>query len=195
MIAGTSGAGKGTIGRALLERFPDLHWSVSAATRAPRPGEIDGRDYHFMSREEFEELRGAGGFLEWFEVYGDLKGTPRGPIEEWLAAGDDVLVEVDVQGALNIKESEPEATLVFIRAPSADEQRRRLEERTRSEGRQRGTDDGLDDEDRAVIERRLAEAEREEQQANRFDHIVTNANLDEAVDEVAGILEDLRGRS
>ncbi len=195
MIAGTSGAGKGTIGRRLRERFPDLHWSVSAATRAPRPGEIDGRDYHFMSREEFEELRDAGGFLEWFEVYGDLKGTPRGPIEEWLAAGDDVLVEVDVQGALNIKESEPEATLVFIRAPSADEQRRRLEERTRSERRQRGADGDLDDEDRAVIERRLAEAEREEQQANHFDHIVTNANLDEAVDEVAGILEDLRGRS
>ncbi len=180
MIAGTSGAGKGTIGRALLERFPDLHWSVSAATRVPRPGEVDGRDYRFMTREQFEELRDAGGFLEWFEVYGDLKGTPRGPIEEWLAAGDDVLLEVDVKGALAVKNQLPEATLVFVRTPGREEQRRRLEGR--------GEDD-------ATIERRMAEAEWEEAQARHFDHVVTNADLDEAVDEVAGILEDLRGRS
>jgi guanylate kinase len=179
VLAGTSGAGKGTIGKLLLAREPALRWSVSWATRPPRPGEVDAVDYHFRSREEFAALRDAGGFLEWFDVYGDLKGTPRGPIEAWLAAGDDVLLEIDVQGALTVKEALPEAVLVFVEAPSREEQRRRL--------LGRGTDDA------AAIERRLAEADAEERvAAERFDHVVVNDDLERAVGEVAGILADRR---
>ena len=94
-----------------------------------RPGEVDGVDYFFMDRPEFERVRDAGGFLEWFEVYGDLKGTPRAAVEEHLAAGSDVLLEIDVQGALAVRERFPDAVLVFLRPPSREEQRRRLEGR------------------------------------------------------------------
>jgi guanylate kinase len=175
VLAGTSGAGKGTIGKLLRSRDPLLRWSVSWATRPARPGEVDGVDYHFRTREEFEQLRDAGGFLESFDVYGDLKGTPRGPIDDWLAAGDDVLLEIDVQGALKVKEALPEALLVFVKTPSREEQRRRLLDR------------GHDTPD--AIERRLAEAEDEERvAAARFDVVVVNDDLEQAVDEVAGIL-------
>ena len=179
MLAGTSGAGKGTVGRLLLAREPALRWSVSWATRPARPGEVDGVDYHFRTREEFERLRDAGGFLESFDVYGDLKGTPRGPIEAWLAAGDDVLLEVDVQGALRVKEALPEALLVFVKAPSREEQRRRILER------------GHDSPE--AVERRLAEAETEERIADEyFDAVVVNDVPERAADEVAGILEGRR---
>jgi guanylate kinase len=155
-----------------------LWFSVSANTRARRAGEREGVDYLFMSRQEFEALRDAGGFLEWFDVYGDLKGTPRAPVEEHLAAGDDVLLELDVQGALEIRRMFPEAFLVFLAPPSLDEQRRRLESR------------GLDD--REEIERRLAAAAAEEAEADRFDAVVVNDDVDTAVDRVAGILETRR---
>jgi guanylate kinase len=179
VLAGTSGAGKGTIGKLLRAREPHLRWSVSWATRPARPGEIDGEDYFFRSREAFEQLRDAGGFLESFEVYGDLKGTPRGPIEEWLAAGDDVLLEVDVQGALRVKEALPEALLVFVKTASRDEQRRRLEERAHDTPE--------------AIERRLAKAEAEERTADAvFDAVVVNDVPERATAEVAGILAGRR---
>jgi guanylate kinase len=155
-----------------------LWFSVSANTRARRAGEREGVDYLFMSREEFEALRDAGGFLEWFDVYGDLKGTPRAPVEEHLAAGDDVLLELDVQGALEIRRLFPQAFLVFLAPPSLDEQRRRLESR------------GLDD--REEIERRLAAAAAEAAEADRFDAVVVNDDVDTAVDRVAGILDSRR---
>jgi guanylate kinase len=179
VLAGTSGAGKGTIGARLRDLDPRLGWSVSWTTRPPRPGERDGREYFFVTREDFETLRDAGGFLEWFEVYGDLKGTPRQWILDELAAGRDVLLEVDVQGALAIKDALPESVLVFIKTPSREEQRRRLLER--------GT------EDPAKRERRLAEADAEERIADeQFDHVVVNDVLDRAVSEVAGILASHR---
>jgi guanylate kinase len=162
----------------LLDRDPRLWFSVSANTRAPRAGEVDGRDYVFLDRDEFERLRDAGGFLEWFDVYGDLKGTPRAPVEEHLAAGDDVLLEVDVQGALAVREAYPEAVLVFVKAPSHEEQRRRLVDR--------GEDDA------EAIERRLARAEAEEALADRFDAVVVNDDPDRATDEVAAILRRYR---
>src|SRR3954454_7199997 len=129
VVAGPSGVGKGTIVERLLARVPGLWESVSYTTRPPRPGEVDGVDYHFVSRDEFEALRDAGGFLEWFEVFGDLKGTPRGPVEERLAADADVLLEIDVQGALAVREQFPDAVLVFVRPPSLDVLRTRLEGR------------------------------------------------------------------
>jgi guanylate kinase len=165
--------------RALLEREPQLWFSVSATDRRPRPGEVDGRDYHFITREEFERTRDDGGFLEWFDVYGDLKGTPRAPIEEHLAAGDDVLIEVDVHGALAIRDALPNAYVVFIGAPSRDAQRARL--------RRRDPDAPPD-----VLARRLEEADTEERQADRFDATVVNDDLERAVDEVQALLDQQR---
>jgi guanylate kinase len=181
VLAGPSGAGKGTIGAALLARDPRLHWSVSWATRAPRAGEVEGVHYHFRDRAEFERLRDAGGFLEAFEVFGDLKGTPRAPVDRWLAAGDDVLCEVDVQGALAIRDRHPDALLVFVRPPSRAVQRERLEHRAQ---------DPSD-----AIERRLAEADTEEAVAREaFDAVVVNDEVERAVAEVAAILEAHRAR-
>lgn len=183
VLAGTSGAGKGEIGRRLRARLPDLRWSVSWASRAPRPGEVDGVDYHFVSREEFERVRDEGGFLEWFEVYGDLKGTPRAFVDAELAAGHDVLVEVDVHGALAVRaQLRDAALLVFIATPSRAEQRRRL--------LGRGTDSP------EQVERRLARADAEERlAAEEFDAVVVNDELDAAVAEVAAILERRRAGS
>jgi guanylate kinase len=151
-----------------------LWFSVSATTRPRREDEVGGKDYVYMDRAEFERIRDGGGFLEWFDVYGDLKGTPRAPVEEHLAAGDDVLLEVDVQGALAVKESYPNAVLVFVKPPSREEQRRRLLER------------GQDDPE--AVERRLALAESEEAAADRFDAVVVNDDADRVGEEVAAIL-------
>jgi guanylate kinase len=178
VLAGPSGVGKGTIGKRLLERDPHLTWSVSATTRDPRPGEVDGVDYRFITRADFLALRDAGGFLESFEVYGQLKGTPRAPVEASLAAGDDVLMEVDVQGAMAIRDQIPDALLVFLRAPSREVQRERLL--------------GRDSDDEEQLARRIAQAEAEEAFADQFDAIVVNDDVDTAVDEVAAILAGRR---
>jgi guanylate kinase len=179
VIVGPSGVGKGTVVRKLLERDPSIWLSVSATTRAPRPGEVDGVDYRFVSPEEFEALRSGDGLLEAFEVFGHWYGTARAPVEEHLAAGQDVMLEIDVQGALAVREAFPDAALlVFVRPPSREEQRRRLVER------------GVDDP--AEIERRLAAAATEEAQAGAFDAVVVNDDVDAAVDRVAGTLMSRR---
>jgi guanylate kinase len=149
-------------------------WSVSATSRPPRPGEVDGVDYRFVTREEFERERDAGGFLEWFEVYGQLKGTPRGPIEAALAEDRDVLLEIDVQGALAVREQFPDALLVFLRAPDAAEQEARLR--------------GRDTDDEEQLARRLETARGEEAKAHHFDAVVVNDDVDRAAGEVAAIL-------
>ncbi len=149
---------------------------MSYTNRPRRPDEVDGRDYHFISTEEFERIRDEGGFLEWFEVYGDLKGTPRAPVLEHLAAGDDVLVEIDVQGALAVKEQLPDAYIVFVKPPSRAQQRERLQER----------DAG------STPDARLESAEAEERLAGRFDAVVVNDDLGRAVDEVQALLDAKR---
>ena len=155
---------------------------MSWTTRARRPGEFDGVDYRFVSRDEFERLRDAGGFLEWFEVYDDLKGTPKQFVVDELAAGRDVMLEVDVQGALAVRNALPEALLVFVRAPNRDEQRRRLEGRARETG-----------ESAASIERRLQAAEEEERIAEEaFDAVVVNDDPNRAAGKIADILENRR---
>jgi guanylate kinase len=179
VIAGPSGVGKGTIVRELLARVPSLWFSVSANTRPARPGEVEGRDYLFVSRDEFERMRDAGEFLEWFEVFGDLKGTPRTPVQEHLAAGDDVLLEVDVQGALAIRKSFPDAFLVFVKPPSREVQRQRLLDRDPHA-------------DAAQLEARLAEADAEEASASRFDAVVVNDDVDRAVVEIEQMLAGRR---
>lgn len=174
--------GKTTLVRELRARRPDLWWSVSATNRAPRAGEVDGVDYHFISTEEFVRLRDEGGLLEWFDVYGDLKGTPRAPVEEHLRAGDDVLIEVDVQGALAIRRALPEAFLVFVRPPSRAVQRERLRSRDPHA-------------DPAELERRLAAAAAEEAHAPEFDAVVVNDDVDRAVDEILSLLDARAGRA
>jgi guanylate kinase len=181
VLAGTSGAGKGTIGSRLRASDPALNWSVSWTTRARRADERAGVDYHFVSREEFERLRDANGFLEWFEVYGDLKGTPLHYVVDELGRGHDVMLEIDVQGALAVKRALPEALLVFVKAPSRAEQRRRLESR------------GSETEE--SIRRRLERAETEERiGAEEFDVVVVNDDVGRATDQVAAILANRRAR-
>jgi guanylate kinase len=167
--------GKGTVVRRLLEARPDLTFSVSLTTRAARPGEVEGRDYRFVSDGEFDRMIEAGGFLEWAEVFGARYGTPAEPVETARAAGHDVLLELDVQGARAVRERVPDAVLVFLQPPSEEELARRL--------RARGTEEGPD------LERRLAEARDEMAETSWFDHVVVNDRVEEAVAEVLAIIE------
>jgi len=171
VVAGPSGVGKGTIVRELLARDPDLWESVSVTTRAPRAGEVDGREYWFVSDGDFERRAQAGGFLESFSVYDARYGTPREPVEERLAAGGDVVLEIDVQGALAVRDAFPDAVLVFVRAPSREVQKARLLTRD-------------PDADPEALERRLAVAAAEEAQADQFDLVVVNDDLPSAVAQV-----------
>jgi guanylate kinase len=148
---------------------------VSATTRPPRPGEVDGRDYIFLDRGTFEKWRAHGDFVESFEVFGHLYGTPRQALVDHLASGDDVILEIDVQGALAVRAAFPTAVLVFLRPPSREVQRSRLLARA---------GDRLD-----TIERRLAKADAEEAMAEYFDLVVVNDILETAVERVAAILE------
>ncbi len=176
VISGTGGAGKGTIVERIRADHKDLWWSVSWATRPARDGEREGEHYSFRGRDEFIALRDADGFLEWADVYGVLKGTPRAPLEAALARGENALLEMDIQGALHLQQSYPNAQIVFVVAPSATVQAERL--------RARGTDD------EEGIQRRLDEAAQEQRAAvaGGF-HIVTNDDIDRAVAEVAAIIE------
>ncbi len=173
VVAGPSGAGKTTVIKKALEEV-EVRLSVSATTRAPRPGEVDGRDYLFLSEEEFERLEEAGEFLEWEEVYGHRYGTPRGPVEEAIAGGEDVLLEIDVKGALAVERLVPGARLVFIMPPSSDDLKDRLE----------GRADG-----KTEIDRRLEVAPWElEVGARDFDEVIVNDDLEEAAARLAGVL-------
>jgi guanylate kinase len=175
VVSGASGSGKSTLVRRVLAR-PEVavRLSISATTRAPRPGEEHGRDYYFLSREDFMEARDRGEFLETAEVHGNLYGTPAGPVRGHLEARCCVLLEIDVQGALIVRERVPSALLVFIHTPSLAELEARL--------RARATDD------EATIARRMANARRELEQASRYDKQVMNADLDRAVDDFVLLL-------
>jgi guanylate kinase len=181
VISGPSGVGKGTVVRQLLRSRPDLMFSVSVTTRAPRPGEVDGVHYRFVSEREFDDMVDSGALLEWAEIFGHRSGTPAAAVEMARAAGRDVLLEVDVQGARSVRESVPDAVLVFLRPPSEEELARRL--------RARGTESG------PALERRLAEARREMAEAPRFDHVVVNDRVEDAVAEVLAIIDGHRNGS
>ncbi|MBQ7083459.1 MAG: guanylate kinase, partial [Oscillospiraceae bacterium] len=126
VFSGPSGVGKGTVLKEYLKKYPDTAFSVSATTRSPREGEVDGQHYYFMSRSDFDRLVENDGFLEHAEFAGNCYGTPRGPVEENLQKGIDVVLEIEVQGALQVKEKCPDALLIFVMPPSFEELRRRL---------------------------------------------------------------------
>jgi guanylate kinase len=174
VITGPSGVGKGTLIRGLMEREPRLELSVSATTRAPRPGERDGVEYHFLSPEEFERRITAGDFVEHADYAGRRYGTLRSELDRRTAAGVPVVLEIEVQGARQVRAAMPEAVQVFIAPPSLAALRTRLVGR--------GTDDP------AEVERRLAVAEQELAAQPEFQHVVVNDRLEEALDELERIV-------
>jgi guanylate kinase len=174
VLTGPSGVGKGTLVKLLRERHPDLYLSVSATTRSPRDGEVDGQDYFFVSRDRFMAMAEAGDLLEWAEFAGNCYGTPRQPIVERLDRGEQVLLEIELEGARQVKTTFPEALRVFVLPPSLDELERRL--------RSRGQDA------EAAIERRLARAREEVAAADEFDQQVVNDDLDKALIQLEAIM-------
>ena len=174
VVSAPSAGGKGTILKELFRQDGNLRMSVSATTRQPRPGEENGKDYYFMSREEFQELVAGGRMLEHAEYVGNCYGTPREPVEEWLAQGLDVVLEIDVQGGAQIKRLAPDCVSVFITPPSMEVLEKRL--------RDRGTEDD------ETVRKRLAAAREELPHAEDYDYIVVNDRLEDAVEDLLAIL-------
>jgi guanylate kinase len=178
VISGPSGVGKGSVHAGLHGLLADLVTSVSVTTRAPRPGEVDGVAYHFVDRTAFEAMVERGELLEWAEYAGNRYGTPRGPVDDVVAAGQVALLEVEVQGALQVRAARPDAMLVLLVPPSLEELERRL--------RDRGT------EDEVTVQARLEVARSEMGASERFDHIVVNDDLAGATAEVARLIDRAR---
>jgi guanylate kinase len=175
VITGTSGAGKGTLERALLKRMPELELAVSATTRERRPSEEHGREYWFLSNDEFDRKVEAGEFLEWVQLdWGPRSGTLRTEIDRIRAAGRIPLLDLETEGALHVRDRVPGAVTVFVRAPSFEENERRLRERAT--------------EDESEIEKRLRAARAQLEQADEFDYAIVNDDLERAVGELEEIV-------
>lgn len=176
VVSGPSGVGKGTICGQLLQELNDIQFSISVTTRPPRPNEQEGVNYYFISEDEFRRMRAAGELLEWAEVYGNFYGTPRSAVLKALDEGKDILLEIDIQGALQVKAAFPECVLVFVWPPSYEELERRI--------RQRGT------ETPESLACRLQKAKREMTHVVNYDYIVVNqpGQVAKAVREVEAIL-------
>ncbi|MBC9073215.1 guanylate kinase [Thauera sp. CAU 1555] len=180
IVTAPSGAGKTTLVRGLLERDPKVQLSISFTTRDPRPGEQNGREYHFVDVDRFRSLRDSGEFLEWAEVHGNYYATSRTWLKEQIAAGRDTLLEIDWQGAQQVRKAFPDAVGVFILPPSFEE----LESRLRG----RGTDSD------AVISRRLLGARGEMRHVGEFDYVIINNELQAAVDDLVAVVRAARLR-
>lgn len=181
VLAGASGVGKGTVREAALPAVAPVSFSVSATTRARRPHEEEGRDYFFKTQDQFDTMIAQDDLLEWAEYVGDRYGTPRAPVESALARGEDILLEVDLEGARQIKRRKPEAVTVFLVPPSLGELERRL--------RERGTDTS------EKIEKRLNRAKDEIAALKEFDYVIVNDVLDDAVTAFQSVVRAERLRS
>lgn len=179
IVSGPSGTGKGTICKKILEQDPNIRLSVSVTTRAPREGEVDGREYHFITRERYMELLEEGNLLEHASVYGKtMYGTPRGPVMDWIEEGLDVILEIDVQGAFQVRENWPDCVMIFILPPSMEELKARIM--------------GRGSETEETMAARLGEAQHEIDQSDRYDYRVVNGDLQRAVEDVRQIIENER---
>ncbi|MDD4239782.1 MAG: guanylate kinase [Desulfotomaculaceae bacterium] len=174
VLSGPSGAGKGTVVRALQRENLSLRLSISATTRLPRDGEVDGVDYYFMERDIFRKMIEEDQLLEWAEVYGNYYGTPRHFVQDVLERGNDIILEIDIQGALQVKEKLPEAVLVFIAPPSKEELQTRLF--------------GRKSDSREEIEKRLKCMTGEMKLAGGYDYIVVNDSINRALDSIHAII-------
>jgi guanylate kinase len=176
VFTGPSGVGKGTLLKALRQRYPNLEVSISATTRNPRPGEVHGQDYFFLSRDEFTAMVDQGEFLEWAEFAGNLYGTPKAALADQIAAGHWVILEIELEGARQVKKAFPDALQLFVLPPSLEELEHRI--------RQRGQDDNQS------IQRRLHRAQVEIQAASEFDVQIVNDDLDEALQQLETAIFD-----
>ena len=182
VVSGFSGAGKGTIMRALLDKYEETYaLSVSATTRDPRPGEVEGREYFFRTVEEFEKMIAKEDLIEYAKYVDNYYGTPRTYVEDQLERGRDVILEIEIQGALKVKEKFPETLLLFVTPPSAAELKRRLEGR--------GT------ETPEVIASRMKRAREEAEYMDRYDYLIINDDLNECVEEMHQIIQGEHRRS
>lgn len=177
VVSGPSGAGKSTLIREALEAVPELAYSVSATTRRPREGEVDGRDYVFLSREQFEKWIQEGRFLEWAEYSGNLYGTPEQRVDELLRSGQSVILEIELQGARLVRKNRPDAVMVFVRAPSLEETRKRL--------RGRATEDD------EALEARMTTAVQEVAARDEFDREVVNGDREQAREDMMRTMRDI----
>lgn len=175
VVSGFSGAGKGTIMKALLERYDNYALSISATTRNPRPGEEEGKAYFFKTTEEFEKMIAKDDLIEYAMYVGNYYGTPKAYVEEQLCAGKDVILEIEIQGALKVKEKFPNTLLLFVTPPSAEELRKRLEGR--------GT------ETQKVIDGRMKRAIEEAEYMDQYDYLVVNDELDVCVEEMHHLIQ------
>ena len=175
VVSGFSGAGKGTIMKALLERYDNYALSISATTRNPRPGEEEGKAYFFKTTEEFEKMIAKDDLIEYAMYVGNYYGTPKAYVEEQLRAGKDVILEIEIQGALKVKEKFPNTLLLFVTPPSAEELRKRLEGR--------GT------ETQEVIDGRMKRAIDEAEYMDQYDYLVVNDELDVCVEEMHHLIQ------
>lgn len=175
LISGPSGTGKGTVCDLLRKNHPEISYSISATTRQPRPGEQDGVNYYFYDKEKFRQMIDAGELLEWAEVYGNYYGTPKQKVLDRLNAGEDILLEIDTQGALNVMQAMPEGLFIFLLPPSLEELANRLK------GRGTETEESL--------QRRLGAAVDEIKIAHNYRYVVVNDKVEAAEKAIAGIIE------
>ena len=181
VVSGFSGAGKGTIMKNLMSRYGESYGlSISATTRAPRPGEADGKDYFFVSKEQFETMISEEKLIEYAKYVDNYYGTPKAYVEEQLAAGKDVILEIEIQGALKVKKKFPDTLLLFVTPPSAEVLRARLTGR--------GTEDAV------TVEKRLARAAEEADGVEAYDYLVVNDDLEVCVEEVHSIIQTEKAR-